>query len=221
MIISHGRKYIFVHIPKTGGTALSLALEGRAMADDLLFGDTPKAVKRRKRMKALTSERPLHKHARLADVEGVVAQDTLDDYFLFTLVRNPWDRIVSYYHWLKLQSWDHPAVRLAKAVDFSTFLNDPATLTSLALPYAHYLTDSAGRERQGHYVRLEIMDQDLMPLWDHLGFNLSPIGRENASERARDFRGYYTETDRSVVASLCAADIERFGYAFTETGLRI
>ena len=43
MIISRGRRYIFVHIPKTGGTALSLALEARAMKDDIIIGDTPKA----------------------------------------------------------------------------------------------------------------------------------------------------------------------------------
>ena len=51
MIISRGRQFIFVHIPKTGGTSLALALEGRAMKDDILLGDTPKALNRRKRVK--------------------------------------------------------------------------------------------------------------------------------------------------------------------------
>ena len=54
MIISPGRRYIFVHVPKTGGTALSLALEARAMKDDILIGDTPKARRRRGRLKSLT-----------------------------------------------------------------------------------------------------------------------------------------------------------------------
>lgn len=34
MIISPGRRFIFVHVPKTGGTALALALEDRAQAFD-------------------------------------------------------------------------------------------------------------------------------------------------------------------------------------------
>ena len=36
MIISHGRRYIFVHAPKTGGTSMKLALEARARADDII-----------------------------------------------------------------------------------------------------------------------------------------------------------------------------------------
>ena len=54
MIVSRGRGYVFVHVPKTGGTALALALEARALKDDILIGDTPKAVRRRPRLKGLT-----------------------------------------------------------------------------------------------------------------------------------------------------------------------
>ena len=52
MIISKSRNYVFVHIPKTGGTALTLALEDRAAADDIIVGDTPKAKRRKKRLEA-------------------------------------------------------------------------------------------------------------------------------------------------------------------------
>jgi hypothetical protein len=53
MIISFGRRYIFVHVPKTGGTSLALVLEERAKADDILIGDTPKAKLRKSRLKTL------------------------------------------------------------------------------------------------------------------------------------------------------------------------
>jgi len=43
MIISHGRRHIFVHAPKTGGTSMKLALEARAKADEIIIVDTPKA----------------------------------------------------------------------------------------------------------------------------------------------------------------------------------
>jgi hypothetical protein len=214
MIISSGRRYIFVHIPKTGGTALTQALESRAMADDILIGDTPKAIRRRARVKKLTAAGRLWKHARLCDIEGLVAREAFADHFIFTLVRNPWDRFVSYYHWLREQSFDHPAVHLAKASDFSAFLNNPQTVKSLSMPSSAYMRDGAGVERADLYVRLETLDEDLAPLWEHLGFNLSPIAPLNASRRARDFRGYYSDADAELVARIAAEDIARFDYRF-------
>ena len=107
MILSRGRGYLFVHIPKTGGTALTLALEARAKADDIIIGDTPKARARRGRLAGLTPRGRLWKHSTLADIDGVVRGEELERLFLVTLVRNPWDRVVSYYHWLRKQSFDH------------------------------------------------------------------------------------------------------------------
>ena len=83
MIISHGRRYIFVHAPKTGGTALALALEARAMKDDILIGDTPKARQRRRRLKGVESSGRLWKHSRLADIYGLVGQEDWRVYMSF------------------------------------------------------------------------------------------------------------------------------------------
>ena len=68
MIISLGHNYIFVHIPKTGGTALATALEQRAMRDDILIGDTPKAKRRHARLKSLSAKGRIWKHSTLADM---------------------------------------------------------------------------------------------------------------------------------------------------------
>ena len=210
MIISHGRKYIFVHIPKTGGTAMALALEGRAMKDDIMLGDTPKARKRRSRVKDVESSGRLWKHAMLRDIDGLVSAEQLAGYFCFTLVRNPWDRMVSYYHWLQVQSFEHPAVVLAKAQDFSGFLNQPQTITALrSAPYGAYMAGVAAPQ----YIRLEHFEADSAALWQHLGFRLElPIA--NASERRRDYRGYYSAADAEALGEVCQADIAAFGYGF-------
>ena len=215
MIISPGRKFIFVHIPKTGGTALSLALEDRAMKDDILIGDTPKAKRRRGRLKGAKTAGRLWKHSTLADIEGLIDPDDLDGMVLFTLVRNPWDRLVSYYHWLKEQRFDHPAVDLAKEQSFVEFVRHPHTAQSIrANSYGSYLRDGTGRERDALFIRLEHLAEDLRPLEDHLGFKLDQIPRFNASNRARDHRAYYDGQTKLWVENLCKEDITRFGYSF-------
>ncbi|WP_372573241.1 sulfotransferase family 2 domain-containing protein [Ruegeria jejuensis] len=214
MIISRGRSYIFVHIPKTGGTSLALALEARAMKDDILIGDTPKAQRRRHRLKSLPARGRLWKHAKLRDIDGLVSAAELDRLFVFTLVRNPWDRAVSYYHWLQEQSFDHPAVTLSKRLGFEAFLLHPDTLASFrSNPYGSYMRDAAGIERGDHLIRIEHIEADAAALWQHLGFVLE-VPHVNRSERQADYRGYYTPPMVDALAEACADDIRRLNYHF-------
>ncbi|MFD2174462.1 sulfotransferase family 2 domain-containing protein [Rhodobacter lacus] len=215
MIVSPGRRYIFVHIPKTGGTALAAALEARAMADDILVGDTEKARRRKGRLKGVTTAGRLWKHATLADAVGLYTEAEAQAWFTFTLVRNPWDRMVSYYHWLRAQSFAHPAVGLAQALDFASFVTHPETAATIAQwPAARYLALASGPVPGAHFLRLEHFAEDAQALEAHLGFRLAPLARRNASARARDWRPYYTDATAAAVARFAAADIAQFHYSF-------
>lgn len=213
MIISPGRRYIFVHIPKTGGTSMAAALEARAMSDDILIGDTPKARRRKRRLEGLTARGRLWKHARLADIDGLAEAERLDDFFIFTMVRNPWDRVASLYYWARAQAFDHPGVALARALPFADYLRHPDIATMLAADKAPaYLTDARGVLRCSHVVRLED-PSDLEPLEAHLGFKLD-LPHLNRSERPVGYRDLYTKETAALVAEWFAEDIARFGYSF-------
>ncbi|NJM81730.1 MAG: sulfotransferase family protein [Tabrizicola sp.] len=214
MIISPKRRFIFVHIPKTGGTAFSLGYEARAAKDDILIGDTPKARARRGRLHGVKTAGRLWKHSTLADIAGLLPETVVDGCLTLTLVRNPWDRLVSYYHWLRAQSFAHSAVGLAKALDFSRFINHSQTRASLTLwPYGAYLRRRDGEEKPSLFVRLEAYAEDILPFEEHVGFRL-PLPHANASGRARDWRPSYSDADAALVGRLCAEDIARFGYRF-------
>lgn len=215
MFYSPGRKYIFVHAPKTGGTSLALMLEERAMKDDILIGDTPKALKRRGKVKGIKTTGRLWKHSMLTDLYGLIPQEHMNDFFVFTLVRNPWDRMVSYYHWLQTQEFDHPAVTAAKVMAFEPFLRNPLVIKAIQKnPYLRYVTDKDGVMRAKHFIRLEHLEEDLGALEAHLDLSFKALHHANASARGKDYRSYYDAALVDHVATACAVDIQRFGYTF-------
>ncbi|MEP2716223.1 sulfotransferase family 2 domain-containing protein [Pseudophaeobacter sp.] len=221
MILSRGRKYLFIHIPKTGGTALALALEARAMRDDMMLGDTPKAKKRRRRLQGVKTAGRLWKHSTLADLSGLVPEAEMRELFSFTLVRNPWDRAVSYYHWLRVQSFDHPAVHLSKSLDFNAFILHLQVLRSFEQNQApSYMRHADGTEQCQLYIRLEHFQSDAAPLFEHLGFSLD-LPLENASDRRRDWRGYYDGETQAAIAQACREEITRFEYSFNDFDLAL
>ncbi len=221
MILSRGRNYVFVHIPKTGGTAMALALEARAMAADEMLGDTPKALRRRNRLKGLQTRGRLWKHSTLADIEGLASRAEIRAMFAFTLVRNPFDRALSLFHWLRAQSFDHPMVPLARAGSFTSFITHPLVMQSLARHQApDYMRQSDGREHCSLYIRIEHFATDAQPLFDHLGFALD-LPRANESPRDRDWRPYYDPQAIAAVRQCCATELERFEYSFNDSPLSL
>lgn len=215
MILSRGRGYLFIHIPKTAGTALTLALEARAMQDDIILADTPKGRARAGRVRGTTAAGRLWKHSTLADLDGLVTPGERERLLTFTLVRNPWDRLVSFHAWARAQTFDHPLVRAARSSDLAAFLDDPVVGESFrAAPYGSYLRRPDGSEKPSLFLRLEHLDADAAPLEARLGFRLTPLARANVSDRPRDWRPLYSDRAAERLARICAEDIARFGYRF-------
>lgn len=215
MIISPSRKFLFVHIPKTGGTSFSQAYEARSRPDDILIGDTAKAKKRRHRLDRTGAPGRVWKHSTLADIEGMAGVGDLDSYFICTMVRDPWDRVFSLYHWLRAQSFDHFAVGIAKQTEFNEFLGDKDVMKMLSRDAANtYVTDRQGKLVCNAFIRLEHLESDLKPVWDWLAIDLSPLPKVNASGRPIDSRAAYDPQMVTRVGRWFAQDIEQFDYRF-------
>ncbi len=79
-MISDSHKFLFIDIVKTGGTAIGSVLE--------LYGGKGKHH---------AIGRPLPELSRNEGLVAVPTEKTLQEYFCFTIVRNPFDRLISLY----------------------------------------------------------------------------------------------------------------------------
>ena len=95
-------------------------------------------------------------------------------------------------------------------------MRDPVIVDSLRdWPAGRYMQDASGVERDALFIRLEHFDEDSAPLWDHLGFRLS-LPHENRSDRDTDYRTYYDDELAAHLGDVCATDILRFKYTFSD-----
>ena len=101
MIISHRHKFIFLKPRKVAGTSVEVALAQHCGDADIV---TPIAKFDRKwdedHYTHLGKQWPGYgRHATLRRVRKRLGREIWDDYFKFAITRNPWDLVVSQYHW--------------------------------------------------------------------------------------------------------------------------
>ncbi|MEM6461976.1 MAG: sulfotransferase family 2 domain-containing protein [Pseudomonadota bacterium] len=215
MFISHKRQLIFIHLPKTGGTSLTIALENQAASDDIIIGDTPEAEERQHRFAGVKASGRLWKHSHLNEIYGLVTPSQINTYLKITIARNPWDRMVSYYHWLRVQTFKHHAVALARSLEFEAF----ATHANIGQSFRQNsictaMTDKNGAYRADFVLRFESLQEDANRLSNMLGVKLGQLPLTNTSKRRRNYKEYYSDRSRSFVADACEEDISMMSYTF-------
>lgn len=99
MIISHRLKWVFIHIPKTGGTSIKHIIR----YDDRFKHDvnTGKYETEESVLSKLTTE--LWAHSNIVEISKYLKDHGYEpkDYFKFAFIRNPWDHTVSRFEYWK------------------------------------------------------------------------------------------------------------------------
>lgn len=203
-VIDHERKVIFVHIQKTGGTSITAH-----------FG-LPAALP--------------EKHFTALELRELYGRPQWDTCFTFSVVRNPWDRLVSWWamidarraDWLRgAQLNAFQTYVLQRTTTFEDFLahcgdlvRDSDGAKSIHRNQIDYLVDEAGTLMVDHVCRFERLAEDFKQVTERTGIT-GPLPVINASRRS-DYRRYYTDGTRALVAELYARDIAFFGFDFDD-----
>lgn len=182
---------IFIHVPKTAGHSVTTGLFDQ-----------------------ITGHSMWHRYY-------VANPRKFHRYFKFAFVRNPWDRLVSTYHFLlgggmtkSDADWARDNIR---DLDFGQFvrrwLNEQNVLTEIHFrPQNHFIADDHGHIMMDFVGRFETIDADFLTIATRLGLCVNlPSG--NRSDH-RHYTTYYDDETRDIVASVYAKDIDMFGYTF-------
>lgn len=207
MLISDSRRFLFVHVQKTGGSTIDNSLTAA-------LGDV-------RRIPAA------HRHASLSDL--LALEPGLASYWTVGFVRNPWARLLSWWRMMErfregAQSGNERHVQhlrrnrfvsavLASHADFESFvLGATEEHPRLRMPQVDYLR-SGGREAD-FIGRQETLEEDLRQVYDHLGLPWQPLSSVNISPGHLDYREVYSPAARQRVADLFEPDLRAFGYQF-------
>lgn len=189
MLIAHKLNAIFIHIPRTGGTTITNILI-KHLREDLVT---------------------LQQHANTRTSEG----ERLKHYphlYKFGFVRNPWDRILSWYALLcKGQN------KVVLSTEFEAFLIDAIDFyqndNHFHFNQLDYFTDKNGVLQVDFIGRFENFEKDLKTVFEKIGFPLDEISINNPTEK-KNYQDFYTDKSRAIIADLCTEDITYFGYSF-------
>ena len=191
MIISHEHKFIFIHIPKTGGASMTQTV-AKNYPDSLIWSNNP----------AFGDPPPFLKtHEKTVNVKKYLLRDNLNwgEYFKFCTVRNPWARAVSYYFF-----------QFKNQMKFNDFIKEKKDVQS------NWITDGIDGEIMVDYVmKLENLQEDFDTVCDKIGIPHQQLPHKNKSSH-KHYTEYYDDETREIVAQKYAQDIERFGYEFGE-----
>ena len=219
MLISYEEpKLIFIHIQKTGGVSIS----------DLLGRFVP-----------TTNLSCRHVPARRA----LKQVENPGDYFKFAFVRNPWDRLVSWYAMIDqvrrevADGTAGPETRrhiyrnnLYRYVwrcgptfdEFVKNCTEKQRVTncyySFTFNQLRYLTDKNGEMLVDFIGRFENFEQDLSHVFDMLGMDAAQLEIPHKNRSAHShYSEMYTPETREIVRKRFRRDIEFFGYEFEKT----
>ena len=187
------RNMIFIHIPKTAGTSVLTSLGGWA-GDHCTYREFLQA-----------SPTKFHK------------------YYKFCFVRNPYDRLVSTYEYLKQGGNKGSDLRICDLIlsDYPTFedfvlgfLNKETIYrVNLLKPQYWFIYDEHNDLQVDYIARFESIEKEYMHIIKRLNLKRKCLPQKNKSRRESDYSSYYNDQLKKVVFDLYQLDFNLLNYS--------
>lgn len=187
------KRTIFLHIPKTGGTTISMLLKLSGLQD------------------TNPSNRPTPQHLTCTLLREALGEK-YDAYYKFTLVRNPWARLLSTYYWRQQLPKKRPVLAFEAFVEYAgevvrTHGYYDQDFGDHFIPQVEYTRDI------DQVFRYDAFEKSVQTVASRIGLSIPGIPPKEP-KHYDDYRAFYTDKARALVASIYAEDIAEFDYAF-------
>lgn len=215
-MICHKKKIIFIHIPKCAGSSVKNfyfgghSLKWNVPNYDVLYGWCPK---RKIHMQHATTKQLLE--------TNLISEEDWNDYFKFTIVRNPWDRAYSDYMWIMKNSKIQGSFKnyIQKSGSFREILSNQNTMMYRGdhlIPQTDFFSFE-GISKLDFVCRFETLMADLEVIKHKLGVDerMNVFEKKNF-KRTSHYSLFYTNTRRKLVASKFDNDINTLKYHFLD-----
>jgi hypothetical protein len=204
MIISSKYKFIFVKTKKTASTSIEVYLSSICDKGDIVTPIIPPVDGHEPR-----NVGPFFNHMPAVDIRKNIPETIWESYLKFTIERNPWDKVLSYYYFIK-------QLKKYKSLSFDEYLK----INEWPLNFPLY-TDQGDEGLHvivDEVLRYENLNSELGRVFRNLGIKYS--GELNVwvkAEYRQDHRPYqeiYTMEQADLISKVFEEEIKMHGYKY-------
>lgn len=221
--MSHKNKWIFCHVPKAAGTSVRLAL--RPYSD--VEGCTDNQQKHGFEVRPPYNKQQdidffIHNPSwEICEIAKQKKGIDVSDYFKFSFVRNPWDRVLSLYLYKKRESEvvgekrQYHADLYVKQTSggFGHFVKNYLHDQRMQIRFLKNLDKKNADICCDFIGRFENLNEDFAEICRRIGLPEIDLPVTNTTKH-KHYSEYYTEQTKQIVENYYAEDIKYFNYEF-------
>lgn len=206
-MISDIYRCVFIHIPKCGGTSIEDIIWPMPRKEEDLWMGFINKFENKYQTGGL-------QHLKAWQVRDEVGEDIYNSYFKFTFVRNPWDKAVSQFSYMKDRKDLRDFIGMKEKTTFKEYLYLIQKKKHIQWePQYDFIFDRDGNIMVDKIGRLETFESDVKEIIQILGLSIDSIPHAKKSKR-KNYEEYYDDESREIVLDLYRKDVEFLGYSF-------
>lgn len=223
MLISHKKKFIFIHIYKTAGSSvMNVFLPYARLIDRMVFD-----FRYTRKFFSLIIHvmnwyddgqkqfTGVHKHAPAFSIKNYMGEKRYRDYFSFVFVRNPFDLLVSLYFYIS-QTKVHKDYQKVINMNFTRFAS--WYLSTNPPRQVDFVIDPVSNELIVDYIgRFETLNEDMAYIKGKLGIATDRgLQHRNPSKnrKSKNYKEYFDSATIELVSIYFKDDLEFLGYRY-------